>query len=58
MMKKFRFNYVETAVHEAVVEADTLEEAKNKLENNITEKDVVVDSEVDYRDTELIEWWE
>jgi len=57
-MKKFRFNYIEEAVHEAVVEADTLEDAKDKLENNITEKDVIVDREFDYRDTELIEWWE
>lgn len=57
-MKRYRFKYIETVTHEAVVRANDLEEAEDKLENFVTEEDVAVESDIDYRDTELIETWE
>jgi hypothetical protein len=31
---------------------------QKKLENSITEKDIAVESEIDYRETDLVESWE
>lgn len=57
-MKGYRFKYIETATHEAVVYADDLEEAEDKLENFKADKDKVVECEIDFRETELVETWE
>ena len=57
-MKKYRFHYTQHVLHEAVVEAESAEEARDKLENSITEKDIAVESEIDYRETDLVESWE
>jgi len=58
MKKGFMFTYVEENIHEAIVYAENEEEARDKLENSDTDSDTIIDSEIDYRHTKLIDTWE
>lgn len=54
---KFRLIYTETLTREAVVEANSFEEAKNNLGSRKVDEDIAIETECDYDGAKLIEKW-
>lgn len=56
-MKGFRFEYIERVTRETIVYANSLEEAREKLEETAINNDVAKECEVNFADAELLESW-